>query len=202
MSPPPNRGSLPDSSELLADFLADWYDDRREGITLRSLKKAVDGHLKKDEDFQSEIQDTLSAFQTGVDRRVTILEANRERDAEDRAAGGTGRFGVVPPNYAFAQPYPPAPSAPTINMHVDSGTHGSGQGRDGRSRRPSSPPWWSREPMSTLVKYIGLILIGLLAGILGRHFTLTAPGPAANPVMPTIELPHTAAPSAHERPGQ
>jgi hypothetical protein len=168
--PPRGRlSSLSDRGEIFDEFLRDWLQDRREGITMRSISEKMDSHIAKDETFQKDIVLQVQNVGTSINNRVTVLEANRERDAEDRLAG-TGRFNAIPPAYpGFTQP------VVTVNTSAS-------------SKRPSShTPWWSREPAATLIKYVGLILIGTLAGTLGHHFVSAsqappqAPTPAVHP---------------------
>lgn len=71
--------------DLQEAFLREWWDDRREGVSTRSMHEMLKGHIEKDEEHQREVL-----------QRVASIETNDKRDAEDRFAEKTGRFNVAP----------------------------------------------------------------------------------------------------------
>jgi hypothetical protein len=127
----PSRPSL----ELLQEwFFSEWNADRAKGITARATHDLLQKHLGKDEEFQSE------ALQ-----RLSRLEKDAERDAEDRAfTNGTGRHIIPPP-----------PSLPTS--------------------RKSKPPWFLQDPFKKALGYILLALAFWGIGWASRHFSLPQP---------------------------
>src|SRR5579864_7891172 len=94
-SPPPSRRTptrpqqRPSSPgrEVIEDlFFEEYWEDRKAGISSRSMHEMLKEHISKDE-----------LHQTHVLQRVAAIETNDKRDAEDRLVNGTGRFPILPP---------------------------------------------------------------------------------------------------------
>lgn len=101
--------TMADKPDLQELFLKTWWEDFQVGITPRATYDLLREHLKSDEVLQRDMVERLSK-----------LEANMERDAEDR---GTGRH-FIPTNYM--------PSVSAV------------------SKRPSGRPWWKAIDDKTL----------------------------------------------------
>ena len=136
--------------------LEQWARDQNDGITLRSIHTTLKEHVGKDE-----------AFHAKTGERLAALEADAERDAEEREAdrfeAATGRFHALPP----AAIETPAPLAITVNASGNQGGGGS------HSRRPSGEKGGVLEEMrKSAGKILPIALVALLSslfGYLARH---------------------------------
>jgi hypothetical protein len=94
---PPRRVPRPSAPDNLIDaFLAEWWEERRDGITTRSMHDMLKGHVQDD-----------TAVHKDHGERIARIETNQERDAEDRFADATGRH-VIPPPARTTKPPPKA----------------------------------------------------------------------------------------------
>jgi hypothetical protein len=84
-------GLSPEEQGLFRRFLRNWAEDQDEGITLRVVHNRVHGlQLRYDDEMRKH------------HGRISALEANRRRDAEDRRNGMTPAHGVqVPPGLSI-----------------------------------------------------------------------------------------------------
>ena len=139
----PPRPSSPGNDVIWELFLEEYWEDRKAGITSRSMHEMLKEHIGKDEHHQSQIL-----------QRVASIEANDKRDAEDRLTG-TGRFPILP---AYATPQVP----PSRSIASEPPTPTS------RARRLR--PWWAEAasgPLKYFLAGISLILLTWLAIKLG-----------------------------------
>jgi hypothetical protein len=91
--PRPQRQSTP-GREVIEDlFFEEYWEDRKAGISSRSMHEMLKEHIVKDELHQGAIL-----------QRVVAIETNDKRDAEDRIVNGTGRFPILP---AYVTPQVP-----------------------------------------------------------------------------------------------
>ena len=117
-------------------WLDQWEEDLAEGKTVRALHERLAEHqIHDDRRF-----DQLTSLTSRIAERVTRVETNDERDAEERISGtGNHRIVMLPP--------PPSPV----------------------SKRPSAPPWLSKALQNTVTKVL-LLLAAATAGAILRHF--------------------------------
>jgi len=124
-------------------FFEEYWEDRKAGISSRSMHEMLKEHISKDELHQSQIL-----------QRVVAIETNDKRDAEDRA-NGTGRFPILP---AYSTPQVPPSHSIASEPPLP------------KRREKSFRPWWA-EAISGPLKYflagIALIVLTWLAIKLG-----------------------------------
>jgi hypothetical protein len=159
--------------------LEQWVRDQNDGVTLRSIHTKLTEHLTEDKGFHDSMRERLAS-----------LEADAERDAEERqgeqlarAAGigaemGTGRYHVAPPGTV------PMPVAAPVAISVNAS---SGTDSARTSRRPAHDPKssvFNDRMKERLVYAIAMLLLTVfgylthyLQGIASQH----PPPPALSP---------------------
>jgi hypothetical protein len=196
------------ADDHVLSLLVEMRREQREGLSAIDSKVAkVDGKVERMAEKFDEMRDEHADLR----ERVAKVEANDERDAEQRAVAaagwgpnGTGRFAALPPAHPeqMVQPTPGIAFSPHINIGgnmaasaVGAVTSGGSGARGSTSKRPSVPPLqWLRKAAQSGTGKVVALAIAACGGAVLRH--VASPMPETKIVTVPVEVPPAATATA------